>query len=1322
MRWVALSPLVAGLALLAAGQVSAATYYVSPRGDDGHTGLAPDDAQALRTVQAGVERLEPGDTLLIRAGIYRETVTFPRSGEAGRPLVLRPYGDGEVNLSGCEPVTGWTLHDAAKGIWKAPMPWTLGLGRNQVFTPDRVLIEARYPNVPDPGLGMYVSDLSPLWPTFGEFSIPKETAQAQPGRVVSKLLDGQPDDYWKGALYYGIHYEGWAAQTGVVESSKSGEINLTDRTRGWWFGAEFGGGYSPEEGRGMLVGHMHALDQPGEWFWQDNTLYLIPPDGGEPSGVEAKARQLAFDLSGREYIRVEGLLVKAASVRMQDSAWCTFDRCDLSYISHYTRHYGMGEVENGRDTLKSGETGIFVGGHDNAFLSCSVRFSAGAGFYLRGYHHTIHNCLIDQVSYTAHYLNAITDAVGDFPDYEHFLVGGHVITSNTMRNAGRHFFNFYGNGTSTASRDRGPMDYMATLFAHNHLYNGMLQTRDAGFITGYYSSGGTLDGLNSQVCYNVMHDSYDLAAMKWGVLGLVYLDAGSCDVDLHHNLLWAAPGSLQRGLWYNTMCVDVHEHDNLFHPEFTRTCAELTPADFPGGVPFRFGHDFANPPPVPAWPLLDKLRLPVQTPAEGLFDGSVLSLGEVDFDQGWQSVIMRFASDVQALNSDHSDRAAPRHRKATDPLALEATVNDGLSAGVATQWTFIYNVADGAWARFNQMPLGEGYRRFRVIYGNDQTTARTLEVHLDSADGPLVGTVSLPPTDISRGGRIQIYAQATGEIAPAATGTHDVFLVLHSPDGKPVGEFEYFRFEQYRGDMPQRPDGVRFELRVGSPQGEKVGELFPRCTGGADVWREMVASLEPARGRQPLFLAVRSAAQGPVGRVDWLSLERASQPGDVPGLGAPPLMQDGKLVLPEPTHRPCARPGDKYPLARAQSAAGSPRPIALATPLDQALAIDGRLADWPPEGARALGMGESYDGTPALAAHSRAWVAYDAEALYIAMRHPVANAAALLPSSHVWGQVDGAEVAFQDAFANPPGSVFTLYGYPDGPFESKDLGGATAAEVARLQAQVTYRAAVGEGEWTCEWRIPFAACGYTAASAPVLRLNLGALKTEPNAWVIWRGTGGATYHVAGGGLLVFPREAREAGVPTGGLAVWLDAAAPETLTTDDAGKVTLWRDRSGNGRDAEQTDARFCPTLEPEGLSGHPALRFDETALTRLELPDLSDQKLTGTVLAVISNPLPGAEVNHDPRIFTASDGTGYDYQVGIALTVPGMETGGPRVVASGFQDAWARHVHVGCFSPNFQTYFSGHIAEILVYTRALEPAEQDRLRGYLAAKWDVDR
>jgi hypothetical protein len=1307
------------LMLLAASAGWSATYYVSPQGDDAKAGTL---AQPLRTIQAGVNKLQPGDTLLVRGGVYREAITFHRSGQPGKPITVKPYGSEKVTVSGCEPVTGWTVHDAAKGIWKAPMAWTLGTGRNQVFTGGQVLIEARHPNKPDPDLGMYVADLSPLWPTFGEFSLPNETKKEQPGRIVSKHLEGVPDDHWKGALYYGVHYEGWAAQTGTVESSKSGEIHLTDRTQGWWFGTAYGGNYSPEEGRGMLVGHMNALDAPGEWHWQDNTLYLIPRDQKAPTAIEAKRRQLAFDLSGQEHIRIEGLTVQAASARLLDSAWCTFNNCHFSHISHYVRHYNIGQIETGRDTIKSGETGIFVGGHDNSFLNCSVRFSAGAGFYLRGYHHTIHNCLIDEVSYTSHYLNAITDAVSDFNDYENFLVGGHVITYNTMRNAGRHFFNIYGNGTSTNSRTRGPMDYMATLFAHNHLYNGMLQTKDAGFITGYYCSGGTLNGLNTQIAYNVMHDCYDRAAMKWGVLGIVYLDAGSCDVDLYNNLLWAAPGSLQRGLWYNTMCVDVHERDNVFHPEFTRTTAQLKPADFPHAKPFRFGHDFASPPVLPQWPQLQTGALPGGRVAEGLRDGASVNLGEVDFGQGWQSAVMDFASTVKELNTDRSGRQAPRHQKVTDPLVLEVAGNNGLQERIRRQWTFMHTVADGAWVRFNQVPLGEGYRRFRVIYGNDQPTPRTVEVRLDAVDGPLVGTVTLPQTDNTRAGsRIQIYQEAVGAISEAATGTHDVFLVFRSPDDKQVGEFEYFRFEQYRGAIPLQKNEVKFELRADSPTGEKLGELYPRFTGTDGPVRPMVANLEKAAGKRPLYLVVRSAVAGDLGRIEGLRLEKAREPINWAGVGVAPRLAQGQPVYPPPTNRPIARPNDKYVAARAAGGQSANRPITAAQRLDRAPVVDGKLNDWPTtDPRRTVTLAEDPYGAKSPASPSQAWIGYDDQALYLALRHPVNNAAKLLPSSHTWGQVDGMEIAFQNAFAAKPGAILTLYGFPDGKFKSEDYGGASPAEMARLEKAVTYKAAVGEKEWTCEWRIPFSACGYTPQTEALWAFNLGVLKTSPQGWVIWRGTGGATYKVGSGGLLVFPQEILAAGLPQDKLEVNLDAQAPGAVTADAEGRVSLWKDQSGKGRDGQQTNPALAPLLVADGMYGRPVLRFDEKRSTRLELPDISDQQIPVTALAVISNPVAGAEDNHHPRIITSSDGKGYDYQLGIALNVPGREIGGPRVISASFAKAWAQKVRVGCFSPNYQTFFTGDMAEIVVYSRLLKIEEQDRVRAYLTAKWGL--
>jgi hypothetical protein len=1272
---------------------AAATWFVSPRGNDANSGLGPDDRQALETIQAGVGRLRPGDTLLVRGGVYRETVVFPRSGAPGRPLVVKAYPGETAVISGCDPIAGWTRHKG--NIWKAPMGWTLGRGRNQVFADGQVLIEARFPNRPAPGLEMYVAGLSPLWPTFGEFSISDPVHR--PGRVTSRLLDGQPADYWKGAIYYGIHAEGWCGQTGVIESSQPGEIHVGDRTNGWWFA----GPYQPEEGRGMIVGHMNALDQPGGWHWQQNTLYLIPPRGIAPGRVEAKRRQLAFDLSGREHIRIEGLAVEAASMRLEDSAWCVVDRCRLSYIAHFTHQYDMGQVARGRDTIKSGETGIFIGGHDNTFLNSSVRVSAGAGFHLRGYHHTIHNCLIDEVSYTAHYLNAITDAVSDFADYENFRVGGHEITFNTLRNAGRHFFNFYGNGTSQASRTRGPMDYAATLFAHNHLYNGMLQTKDAGLLTGYFGSGGTLNGQSSQVAYNVLHDSYDIFGMRIGALGLIYLDEGTCDVDVHHNLLWAAPGSLQRGLWFNTCCVNVRDRDNVFHREFAGDSGSLRPEDFPGGRPFRFGHDFACPPAVPPWPQVVARRLAKEQGRSSLQDGDWCRFETVDWGAGWRTAVLRLASSSRPMNTDTSARAAPRHRKATDPLVLEMDNNDGTEEHVRKQWTFLYDIGQRAWVRFHQVRLGAGYRRFRAVYGNNAAAPWRLEVRLDRADGPLAGQATLAQTDRLRGPLVQIFSEAVGDLSAAAAGTRDVFLVFRSEAGKPSVNFEYLRFEQSRAAIPLLKNEVQLEIRLGRRDGPKIGVFYPRYTGGA--LREFVAGLEPAQGRQPLFLVVRSALGEPIGTIAGLDLEKAAPPGDPGGLGqAPRSDRHGRMILPPPTNRPRARPADRYQEELASRR--GPRPIFAAVRLKSPPALDGQLEQWTSR-TRPMTLAETCDGSPSPCPKSTAWVGYDDQALYVAARHPVTSMAALAANRHLWDQSDGMEVALQDA-RTPSAPPLSWRGFADGARPAAGDG-------------VTYRTRTEEHAWCCQWRIPFAACGFTPRTAPQLRFNLAVRHSAEDDWACWRGTGAATSNVALAGTLVFPKElAARSSPPREGLIVWLDAADAATVQRDALGKVVAWKDKSGKTGSARQEVPQHRPFYAAGALGGRPAIRFTEKAATRLELPDLSEGKITATVFAVFSNPAPGDPVNAHPRIFTASDGRRYDYQVGISLNVPGLETGGPRQIMATFEDRWAKNVRVGCFSPNYQTFFTGDIGEILVYRRPLTPQEKEQIGVYLFCKW----
>jgi hypothetical protein len=65
---------------------AARTLHVAPHGDDTASG---DAGAPLRTFQRGAELAQPGDTVLVAPGLYRERISPPRGGEPGRPIVFR---------------------------------------------------------------------------------------------------------------------------------------------------------------------------------------------------------------------------------------------------------------------------------------------------------------------------------------------------------------------------------------------------------------------------------------------------------------------------------------------------------------------------------------------------------------------------------------------------------------------------------------------------------------------------------------------------------------------------------------------------------------------------------------------------------------------------------------------------------------------------------------------------------------------------------------------------------------------------------------------------------------------------------------------------------------------------------------------------------------------------------------------------------------------------------------------------------------------------------------------------------------------------------
>jgi hypothetical protein len=83
-------------------------YVDAAAGNDSANGMS--EGSAFRTIghALGVG-LNPGDTVRIKAGLYRERPVLKRSGIASSRIVVGAYGNGPVLIDASTPVGGWTL-------------------------------------------------------------------------------------------------------------------------------------------------------------------------------------------------------------------------------------------------------------------------------------------------------------------------------------------------------------------------------------------------------------------------------------------------------------------------------------------------------------------------------------------------------------------------------------------------------------------------------------------------------------------------------------------------------------------------------------------------------------------------------------------------------------------------------------------------------------------------------------------------------------------------------------------------------------------------------------------------------------------------------------------------------------------------------------------------------------------------------------------------------------------------------------------------------------------------------------------------------------
>jgi len=484
---------------LSSQAITGPAYYVSETGSDNNPGTFN---KPFRTIQKAADLAQAGDTIYIREGTYREGDIRPKSdGAADKPITFTAYTNEDAVISGAEVITGWTKHN--NQVYKAKMNWDLGEGNNQIFVNGKMMVEARWPNIPgDPTAITYTDNARSDSGSIDNYNAPANSQR------IGTYLDGdltQAAGFWNGAKINFTPGNNWYPQNGTIISSAPGKIDF-DFT---WRGPGEDYGYTPDKQDAYYIwGTLKALDAPREWYYDANTqeLYFWSPNGDDPSNyvVEAKQRDRAFNLFGRSHVTLENLTVFGSRIHTNNKTNnLVIDGLEVLYGSH---------TQNIPYTLMSGGTpSIMIEGNNNIVRNSYVAYSAAGGIKVSsGTGNIVENNIVQNTAYAA-----LNDAA----------IRGSGTNTQIIGNTA------FNNGMAKVI-DLYQMESGKALY--NEVYNGGLQTSDGAGIFVFKT-----DGKRSEIAYNAVHDMLapsDWSLRHYGMTG-IYLDR-SYNWDVHHNVIW----------------------------------------------------------------------------------------------------------------------------------------------------------------------------------------------------------------------------------------------------------------------------------------------------------------------------------------------------------------------------------------------------------------------------------------------------------------------------------------------------------------------------------------------------------------------------------------------------------------------------------------------------------------------------------------------------------------------------------------------------------------------------------------------------------------
>jgi hypothetical protein len=277
------------LAMAASGQN---TYYVSPSGNDGNSGLTGSPWKTITRVNTAISSsLASGDEVLFEGG-----ATYTGS--------IKVHNKSGISF-GAVPSTGTPVIDGALPVMNTWNPWVDPIGNPEEYPIYRA--ELTLPHAPNAQAAHVYMEGERL--TLARFP---NTGFFFAGEIDDTSLKDdaltQGSGYWVGAEVV-IRHWGWSYSKQPVTSFASSVLGFPALNGGV---QDYNWGY-------FLCNKLEELDQAGEWYYDGTYLYVWALDDDEPEDVSVVVlythndndwENQGFDLQNANDITIDGFAIR----------------------------------------------------------------------------------------------------------------------------------------------------------------------------------------------------------------------------------------------------------------------------------------------------------------------------------------------------------------------------------------------------------------------------------------------------------------------------------------------------------------------------------------------------------------------------------------------------------------------------------------------------------------------------------------------------------------------------------------------------------------------------------------------------------------------------------------------------------------------------------------------------------------------------------------------------------------------------------------------------------------------------------------------------